>query len=243
MVARRIKRARTNPALSSLHGLVGGHEEGMSATAFQRQRRRLLEQTSVSARMNEEGDGDPYAKTLANYDEVGIQDTGERHQAGDPPPTSETGHTPEQLPEAQRIETQETEEDGLWVAPSDVDVGTLHQEGDPPLTSVELREGEEPDLEAGEVYEDQARYAALDKRKYASTEASEANVDLPSGAEAGDEPIGDVVGRGEYAGSASDDLSGKSLDELKQIASDENVEGRSGLNKSELTDAIRSNRS
>lgn len=88
----------------------------MGATAFQRKRRELLEQTSVSSRMNEDGKGDPYAKSLDNYDEQGIQDIGMRHQAGSPPPYSLTPHVPE----------------------ADVDLA------DSPLTSVQLREGEEP---------------------------------------------------------------------------------------------------
>lgn len=245
-----VRRKSRGPGLeprSSLIGLIGGHTEGMSATAYQRKRRELQEQTSVSARMNEEGSGDPYAKTLKNYDEVGIKDTGEEHQAGDPPPTSETGHVPEKLAAAQRVETVE-DEDGLRVVPPDEDVGTVQQAGDPPLTSVELREGEEPG--EGEPFEDQAKYNALDKREFASAEASEANVNLPSGSE-GEEPIGDVIGRGEYVGSNTDNggaidgdnLQDQSVAELRDIAKDEGVEGYSTMRKAELIEAIRSQRS
>lgn len=63
----------------------------MSATAFQRKRRELAEQTSAAARTNESG-GDDKEKTEENYDFEG--DTGAEHQAGNPPPTSEQ-ETPE----------------------------------------------------------------------------------------------------------------------------------------------------
>lgn len=177
----------------------------MSATAFQRKRRELLEQTSVNARMNEEGPGDPYAKTDANYDQVGVKDTGEEHQAGNPPPFSLTGHVPEQLPEGQ---------------PGDPDPGTVHQAGEPPLTSVELREGEEPG--EGEPFEDQARYDALGVREAATAGASFVNVDLA-------EP-------GEVAG---DDLDDKTVAELRDLAAERDISGRSGMNRSELLAALR----
>lgn len=144
-------RVRKPRALSSLHGLTGGDPKGMSATSFQRKRRELREQTSVSARMNEEGPYDPYAKADENYDAVGLKDTGAEHQAGDPPPYSLTPHVPEKLEQ---------------------EPGAVHQAGEPPTASVEEREGEEP------PYSDQRRYDALDSREHASAEASLKNVSL-----------------------------------------------------------------
>lgn len=152
-------------ALSSLHGLLGGGDPTISATSFQRKRRELREQTSVSARMNEEGPYDPQSKADANYDQAGVKDTGVEHQAGNPPPYSLTPHTPEQLHD-----------------PTGKDEGTIHQEGNPPQTSVEIRGGYIPGTE-GDEREDQAQYAHLDKRDGPYTGDSEANValsDVPS---------------------------------------------------------------
>lgn len=154
----------------------------MSATSFQRKRRELLEQTSVAARMNEGGEGDPYAKTLDNYDEVGVKDEGTKHQQGDPPPYSETPHEPE------RLEAGQVEGD---------DPGAIHQDGEPPLTSVEEREGEEEP-----PYSDQERYDATDKRKEATAQASEEN------AEVGTDAIDATDGALELAESEGVDLAG-----------------------------------
>lgn len=204
-------------AISSLHGINGGHKEGMSATGFQRQRRRLQEQTSVAARMNEDGPGDPHAKTAANYDQRDVKDTGAKHQAGNPPPYSETPHTPEQMHDPTAVE----------------DEGTIHQQGAPPPDSETIRADEEERLGVeGDEYPDQAYYAALDRREAPNTTASEENVALyPGGIETVEE-----------AGEGSDDLENKSVKELKQVASDEDVEGRSNMNRDELVEAIRAKR-
>ncbi len=163
------------PPLSSLHGLDGGYFKGMSATAFQRQRRLLQEQTSVAARMNEDGPGDPYAKTDANYDQQYVKDQGERHQAGDPPPYSLTPHTPEKLHDPTAEE----------------DERTRHQKGDPPPSSVEIRKDEEEKAGVeGDEYADQKRYAALDKREAPHTTASEENVSLSGPEDSGDDLAG-----------------------------------------------------
>lgn len=154
----------------------------MSATAFQRKRRELLEQTSVAARMNEGGEGDPYAKTLDNYDEVGVKDEGTKHQQGDPPPYSLTPHEPEKLEVAQA---------------EGEDPGAVHQAGEPPLTSVELREGED-----GPPFADQECYDALDKREEPLAQASEEN------AEVGTDAIDATDGALELAESEGVDLAG-----------------------------------
>lgn len=203
-------RRHGEPPLSPLHGLDGGYFTGMSATAYQRMRRRLQEQTSVAARMNEDGPGDPYAKTDANYDQQGVKDQGELHQAGDPPPYSLTPHTPEKLHDPTAVE----------------DEGAMHQQGNPPPSSVEIRKGEGDKLGGeGDEFSDQARYAALDRREGPYTTASEENVSLAASGE-----------------TEIDDLQGKNVAELRQIAKAEEVEGYSELRKVELRDAIRANR-
>jgi hypothetical protein len=163
--------------------------------------------------MNEDGPGDPYAKTDENYDAVGVKDTGTRHQEGDPPPFSLTPHTPEELQAASTGVGESYE--------AEHDEGQRQQdENDPPLTSVELRKDEDPDDDG--AYEDQRKYAALDKRDAATAEASFANVDL--------------------ADASSDGLETETVADLKRRASEEGVEGYSGLNKSDLISAIRENR-
>lgn len=157
----------------------------MSATAFQRKRRELREQTSVSARMNEEGQFDPYAKADANYDQVGVKDTGAEHQEGNPPPFSLTPHRPEELHQASKL--HDPDDPSSYEA--EVDEGTLQQEEGAPETSVEIRGGYEPGVE-GDEREDQRQYAHLDKRDGPYTGDSEENVDLTDPEEAIDATAG-----------------------------------------------------
>lgn len=138
----------------------------MSATAFQRQRRKLLEQTSVAARMNEDGEGDPQAKTIKNYDQRRLKDMGTTHQQGDPPSYSLTPHTPEELHDPTAVE----------------DEGTAHQQGSPPPSSVTLRADEKAKRGVeGDQYQDQRKYDSLDKREAPNTSASLENVNLYEG--------------------------------------------------------------
>lgn len=145
----------------------------MSATSFQRKRRELREQTSVSARMNEEGQYDPYAKSDANYDQVGVKDMGTVHQEGDPPPFSLTPHRPEELHQASKL--HDPDDPSSYEA--EVDEGERQQAEGAPETSVEIRGGYVPGVE-GDEREDQAQYAHLDKREEPTMQASLANVDL-----------------------------------------------------------------
>ena len=163
----------------------------------------------MAARMNEDGPGDPYAKTDANYDQQDVKDQGAVHQHGAPPPHSLTPHTPEKLHDPTAVE----------------DDGTMHQQGNPPPSSVEIRKDSEDKLGGeGDEFPDQAYYAALDRREEPYTTASEENVSLSGPEDAGD------------------DLKGKSVAELRDIAKAEDVEGYSELRKAELRDAIRANR-
>jgi hypothetical protein len=223
---------------SSLHGIFGGHKEGMSATAFQRKRRELREQTSAASRMNEEGPGDPYAKTTDNYDQQEIKDQGIAHQEGDPPPFSLTGHVPEELDPG---------------AVEGVDPGTRQQEGDPPPYSVTLRQNEEPKAGVeGDEYEDQRRYAALDKRESAHAQSSQDNVELypakwegtafaATGYSAATDPANQPH-TAESSEVGNQSLESKTVPELRDIAAEEGVEGRSSMKKDELMDAIRERR-
>ena len=200
--------------VSPLVGLDGRGDSTISATAYQKKRRELQEQTSVAARLNETGPGDPYAKVDANYDQAGVKDQGYNHQElNQPPPYSLTPHAPEKLHD-----------------PVGKDEGTMHQEGNPSPSSVEIRKDEADKLGGeGDEFSDQRVYAALDKRDASYTTASEDNVSLagPEDAEA------DVE---------ADGLDGKSVKELRDIARAEEVEDYAELRKPALRDAIRAGR-
>lgn len=195
----------------------------MSATSFQRKRRELREQTSVSARMNEEGPHDPYAKSDENYDQVGVKDTGAEHQAGDPPPYSLTPHRPEELHKASLLADPS---DPTSYEPEE-DEGERQQFEGAPETSVEIRGGYEPGTE-GDEREDQARYAHLDKRDGPYTGESEPNVDLS-------EPVLDVSGNPE----PGDGYDAMNVSELKDAARRDGVEGYSSMKRAELLAALR----
>lgn len=192
-------------------------------TSFQRKRRELREQTSAAARLNEKGQSDPYAKSDANYDAVGVKDTGTEHQAGDPPPYSLTSHRPEELHSASKL--HDPEDPASYEA--EEDEGERQQAEGGPLTSVELREDEKPkehDTElAGEFYtfEDQREYDALDKREAPIADASLENVDLA-------EPTFD-----------EDEFEGKSKAELSELAGDRDIKGRSSMTRAQLLSALR----
>ena len=210
-------------------------------TAFQRKRRELREQTSASARMNEEGQYDPYAKADENYDAVGVKDTGTIHQEGNPPPYSLTPHKPEELhgasflsdpedpdsyefeaDEGQRQQEEGAPENSVTIRDTDEDGTAPYQEGDVEEEGYVDDDGNYVEPVLAEAPDDVKTYDALSHREYPYAQHSEDNVDLSDPSE--------------------DELETETVLSLRSTASLEGVEGIYNKKKADLIQAIRDNR-